>query len=111
MLNKKSCYKDRRPKINENNRPIVAKPHKRGTRPKGLIPLFIDGSGGIRTHVPLRTTAFRVRLVMTTSIRFHVENMLFVCGDYVNSNQVRNGRFVYVPPYEKDERYNYTREI
>ncbi len=29
------------------------------------------GSGGIRTHVPLRTTAFRVRLVMTTSIRFH----------------------------------------
>jgi len=37
--------------------------------------------------------------------------MLFVCGDYVNSNQVRNGRFVYAPPYEKDERYNYTREI
>ena len=26
------------------------------------------GQGGIRTHVPLRTTAFRVRLVMTTSI-------------------------------------------
>lgn len=26
------------------------------------------GEGGIRTHVPLRTTAFRVRLVMTTSI-------------------------------------------
>lgn len=32
-----------------------------------------DGSGGIRTHVPLRTTAFRVRLVMTTSIRFHLK--------------------------------------
>ena len=31
---------------------------------------MIGGSGGIRTHVPLRTTAFRVRLVMTTSIRF-----------------------------------------
>ena len=30
------------------------------------------GSGGIRTHVPSRTTAFRVRLVTTTSIRFHV---------------------------------------
>ena len=28
------------------------------------------GSGGIRTHVPSRTTAFRVRLVTTTSIRF-----------------------------------------
>ena len=27
------------------------------------------GDGGIRTHVPLRTTAFRVRLVMTASIR------------------------------------------
>ena len=32
--------------------------------------LLLGGSGGIRTHVPLRTTAFRVRLVMTTSIRF-----------------------------------------
>lgn len=28
----------------------------------------IGGEGGIRTHVPLRATAFRVRLVMTTSI-------------------------------------------
>ena len=33
---------------------------------------FFGGSGGIRTHVPSRTTAFRVRLVTTTSIRFHV---------------------------------------
>ena len=32
----------------------------------------IGGEGGIRTHVPLRTTAFRVRLVMTTSILLHV---------------------------------------
>ncbi len=32
----------------------------------------VGGSGGIRTHVPLRTTAFRVRLVMTTSILLHV---------------------------------------
>ena len=30
------------------------------------------GRDGIRTHVPRRTTAFRVRLVMTTSILFHV---------------------------------------
>ena len=30
------------------------------------------GDGGIRTHVPLRTTAFRVRLVMTASIRLLV---------------------------------------
>ena len=29
------------------------------------------GEGGIRTHVPLRTTAFRVRLVATTSILLH----------------------------------------
>ena len=29
------------------------------------------GSGGIRTHVPSRTTAFRVQLVTTASIRFH----------------------------------------
>ena len=38
---------------------------------RGLLYEIYDGSGGIRTHVPLRTTAFRVRLVMTTSIRFH----------------------------------------
>ena len=29
-----------------------------------------SGKGGIRTHAPRRTTAFRVRLVMTTSIPF-----------------------------------------
>jgi hypothetical protein len=28
----------------------------------------IGGEGGIRTHVPFQTTAFRVRLVMTASI-------------------------------------------
>ena len=43
-----------------------------------LIPIvsksrfFFGGDGGIRTHVPLRTTAFRVRLVMTTSIRLQI---------------------------------------
>lgn len=30
------------------------------------------GDGGIRTHEPLRTTRFRVELVMTASIRLHV---------------------------------------
>ena len=43
--------------------------------PQKEIPLYYrgdsGGSGGIRTHVPFRTTAFRVRLVTTTSIRFH----------------------------------------
>ena len=48
------------------------KPLRKSKKPAiGLITDFFDGgSGGIRTHVPLRTTAFRVRLVMTTSIRF-----------------------------------------
>ena len=34
------------------------------------IPI-IGGGGGIRTHEPFRTTAFRVRPVMTTSILLH----------------------------------------
>ena len=33
--------------------------------------LFFDGDGGIRTLVPRRANAFRVRPVMTTSIRLH----------------------------------------
>ena len=37
---------------------------------------FYGGSGGIRTHVPFRTTAFRVRLVTTTSIRFQFFHLL-----------------------------------
>ena len=50
------------------------KPLRKSKKPAiGLITDFFDGgSGGIRTHVPLRTTAFRVRLVMTTSIRFPI---------------------------------------
>ena len=35
------------------------------------------GSGGIRTHVPLRTTWFRVTLVTTTSIRFRIEYSIY----------------------------------
>ena len=34
---------------------------------------FSGGNGEIRTHVTLRSTAFRVRLVTTTSIRFQVD--------------------------------------
>ena len=32
----------------------------------------INGEGGIRTHVPLRTNGFQDRLVMTTSIPLRV---------------------------------------
>ena len=35
------------------------------------------GEGGIRTHGTLRYTAFRVRLVMTTSIRFHAQMLVY----------------------------------
>ena len=31
-----------------------------------------DGEGGIRTHVPVRANAFRVRPVMTTSILLQI---------------------------------------
>ena len=46
---------------------------RKSTNP--LVHVFVQfpfgGSGGIRTHVPLEAvTAFRVRAVMTTSIRF-----------------------------------------
>ena len=43
---------------------------KKTTNPQAGICCF-GGDGGIRTHVPLRTTRFRVELVMTTSIRLH----------------------------------------
>ncbi len=33
----------------------------------------MSGDGGIRTHVPRRANAFRVRPVMTTSIRLHIK--------------------------------------
>ena len=34
--------------------------------------LFDGGDGEIRTHVPVRANAFRVRPVMTTSIRLRI---------------------------------------
>ena len=44
---------------------------KENLRCANCSPQVFGGSGEIRTHVPLRTTAFRVRLVTTTSIHFH----------------------------------------
>ena len=40
-------------------------------------PFLIGGEDGIRTHGTLRYTAFRVRLVMTTSIRFHAQMLVY----------------------------------
>ena len=34
------------------------------------------GDGGIRTHVPVKATRFRVELVMTTSIRLHMFSII-----------------------------------
>ena len=44
---------------------------KCGVLPASFLSMQVGGDGGIRTHEPLRTTWFRVRLVMTTSIRLH----------------------------------------
>ena len=33
---------------------------------------LVGGDGGIRTHVPVKANAFRVRPVMTTSIRLQI---------------------------------------
>ena len=53
------------PRQNEQEVPFAKKSPRTICRPQRR-----GGSGGIRTHVPSRTTAFRVRLVTTTSIRF-----------------------------------------
>ena len=37
---------------------------------------FCGGDGEIRTHVPVRANAFRVRPVMTTSIRLHINELV-----------------------------------
>lgn len=41
---------------------------------RGFLKMFRGGEWGIRTLVPLRTTAFRVQLVMTTSITLQLAN-------------------------------------
>ena len=48
----------------------IPAPSKKQQIPRRGFVVF-GGDGGIRTHVPLRTTRFRVELVMTTSIRLH----------------------------------------
>ena len=39
--------------------------------------LVFGGDGGIRTHVPRKANAFRVRPVMTTSIRLHIFTLIY----------------------------------
>lgn len=64
-----SNYKNSKTCLSDIRRDVRRKTKKPAN---SLVAGFLhSGSGGIRTHVPLRTTAFRVRLVMTTSIRFH----------------------------------------
>ena len=47
---------------------------KNNTNPFSEFVLFTNGGDGeIRTHVPVRANAFRVRPVMTASIRLRVE--------------------------------------
>ena len=55
---------------------------------------FGGGSGGIRTHVPSRTTAFRVRLVTTTSIRFQMKRSIAMMPQRVSLSIRGNGGFV-----------------
>ncbi len=43
---------------------------KNKNTPEGVF--FFGGDGGIRTHVPVKANAFRVRPVMTTSIRLRI---------------------------------------
>ena len=52
---------------------------------------FFGGQGGIRTHVPLRTTAFRVRLVTTTSIPVHI--LLLKCKKHTQNIRSRSCNF------------------
>ena len=40
---------------------------------KSFLPFVFGGGGEIRTHVPVRTTRFRVELVMTASIRLQID--------------------------------------
>ena len=49
---------------------------------------FDNGECGIRTHVPLRTTAFRVRRVTTTSLTLHMKTTN-------NENSIQSERITY----------------
>ena len=48
------------------------------------------GEGGIRTHVPFRTTAFRVRLVTTTSILLQTK-ILYPSGQALSRAAKKDG--------------------
>ena len=77
---------------------------KENLRCANCSPQVFGGSGEIRTHVPLRTTAFRVRLVMTTSIRFRICQPRFPGGGRLFSFvriPVRTGRPSKPPKPEK----------
>ena len=52
---------------------------------------FFGGRGGIRTHGTFRYTAFRVRLVMTTSILFHIRATHRILPHFNRKVNVRQG--------------------
>ena len=52
---------------------FVIKEKERTNHIKRIVRSFFGGDGEIRTHVPVRANAFRVRPVMTASIRLRVE--------------------------------------
>ena len=54
--------------------------HKKPSE-NGCFQTDCGGAGGIRTHVPLRTTWFRVKLVTTTSIPLHSKIFNFSCEE------------------------------
>ena len=45
-----------------------------------FLMMISNAEGGVRTHVPLRTNGFQDRLVMTTSIPLHIQNITVLCG-------------------------------
>ena len=61
--------------------PAAKRTDKTRTRKhKGERVRLVGGRGGIRTHGTFRYTAFRVRLVMTTSILFHFLFYNYYCN-------------------------------
>ena len=72
---------------------------KKQTPREGVICFSFGGRGGIRTLVPLRTTAFRVRLVATTSILFRLRNsaeaLILPCRNASEKSQIFNATRLY----------------
>ena len=69
-MRQRSCQTDLRvARVPRGTRAMPVNEKPRVSRGVG----FLDGGdGGIRTHVPRKANAFRVRPVMTTSIRLHI---------------------------------------